>query len=432
VEHGLDTQVISVVAGCIFAWAMFSALAGRFNVTAPIAFVALGAIVGSGPLALVHINPGSVAARGLAEITLGVLLFADASRLNPHVLRADAALPARLLLVGLPLTIAFGALAAWGMFRDLDVWVVALIASAVAPTDAALGAQVVEDERVPGRIRRTLNVESGLNDGIATPIVTFCVAGAVAQASAHSDITLRSALGDLGIGLAAGVVIGTVGGWLLKEVRRRGWSSSSFEPIGFLALALLAYAATIEAGGNGFVGAFVGGMTFGAVTARERADQLEFTAEAGELLAILVWFLFGTVIVPVVREATWRDVVYAVLSLTVVRMLAVALALAGTGLDGTTVAFIGWFGPRGLASVVFALIAFDELAPQEANRSLTTIAMVVLFSVVLHGLSAGPFAARYGRSVARLDHDHPARLPTPALRARTFSRSTGGRTRTAV
>jgi sodium/hydrogen antiporter len=215
-------------------------------------------------------------------------------------------------------------------------------------------------------------------------------------------------------------------------VRRRGWSSSSFEPIGFLALALLAYAATIEAGGNGFVGAFVGGMTFGAVTARERADQLEFTAEAGELLAILVWFLFGTVIVPVVREATWRDVVYAVLSLTVVRMLAVALALAGTGLDRTTVAFIGWFGPRGLASVVFALIAFDELAPQEANRSLTTIAMVVLFSVVLHGLSAGPFAARYGRSVARLDHDHPARLPTPALRARTFSRSTGGRTRTAV
>ena len=117
------------------------------------------------------------------------------------------------------------------------------------------------------------------------------------------------------------------------------------------------YAATVEAGGNGFVAAFVGGLAFGAVTRRAETEAVEFIAGAGELLSIVVWFVFGAVLVPVLGDASWRDVVFALLSLTVVRMAAVALAAIGSGLDRPTIAFLGWFGPRGLASVVFALLA---------------------------------------------------------------------------
>ena len=322
-------EAIAVLTGCVVLWAVVSARAERFNITAPMAFIAFGALMANGPTAVLDIEPSSTVVRSVVEITLAILLFADASRLNLRALRGDLALPARLLGIGLPLSIGLGFLAAMLLFPDVDLWVVALIATAVAPTDAALGAPVVDDRRVPGRIRRTLNLESGLNDGIATPLVSFFIAGAVAaDIATHSDTGPGAALKELAIGVVGGVILGVVVGWLVELARRRGWASPRYIPIGLLALSLLAYAATVEADGNGFVAAFVGGLAFGAITRRAETEAVEFIAGAGELLSIVVWFVFGALLVPVLGDASWKDVVFAVLSLTVVRLVAVGRCAA--------------------------------------------------------------------------------------------------------
>jgi NhaP-type Na+/H+ or K+/H+ antiporter len=267
-----------------------------------------------------------------------------------------------------------------------------------------------------------LGVESGLNDGIATPFVTFFIAGAVSETVASSTVTLASALGDLAIGTAAGVVLGVGGGWLLGVARRRGWAADASRGIIVVALALLAYAASIELGGNGFIAAFVGGLAFGTVLPDREAERaLRFDAQAGELLSLVVWFLFGAVMVSALSHTTWQTAVFAVLALTLLRMVPVAVSLLGTGLSGVTVAFIGWFGPRGLASVVFGLIAFDSLSGSEADAVVSAIALTVLFSVVAHGVAARPFSRWYGARVTKVREDSPELAAVPALGARPRS-----------
>jgi len=302
-----------------------------------------------------------------------------------------------------------------------------VIGAAVAPTDAALGAPIMEDERIPRRIRRILNVESGLNDGIATPFVMFFIAGAATEANVVGATGPVSALADLAVGVLVGVLVGAAGGWLLELASRRGWAAGSFRPVAVLGLAILAYAGALQAGGNGFIAAFVGGLAFGSMVRDEHAGNLELVTDAGELLSVVVWFLFGALLLHALEHADWRAVVYAVLSLTVVRMLPVALALLGSHLDRATVGVMGWFGPRGLASIVFALLAFDSLDPGDGQTVLATIAVVVLLSVVAHGASASPLARWYARRVAGIQPDRPEHAETPALRTRPFTRPRGSR-----
>jgi NhaP-type Na+/H+ or K+/H+ antiporter len=428
-EHGVDTAVtavIAVFAACLVLWGLVSARLERMSITAPIAFVALGFIVANEPLSIIDIGVHSTTVRHIAEITLALVLFADASRVNVRALRSDAKVPSRLLGIGLPLTIAAGVVAAL-LVTHGNLWLAALIGASVAPTDAALGASLMQDARVPARVRRILNVESGLNDGIATPFVYLFIAGSVAEQSAHAAGP-ASALADIGIGVGLGIAVGLVGAVLLRVTQTRGWSASAFRPLAVLGLALLAYSATIEAGGNGFVAAFVGGMAFGAILPDEDNDSaLGFTDDTGELLSLLVWFLFGaTMIAFAFEHFEWTDVVFAVLALTAVRMIPVALSLIGSGLDRSTVAFVGWFGPRGLASVVFALIAVDSLDSTDGERVLTVVTLTILFSVVAHGLTSSPLAARYGARAARLHPQRPEHAPVDALRTRT---SVGDRTR---
>jgi sodium/hydrogen antiporter len=383
-------------------------------------------VLANRPLAAIDVHVQSESLRSLAEVTLALLLFSDAARVNLRVLRHDAGVPLRLLLISLPLTIALGTATAVLLFPDLDPWAAAVIAAAVAPTDAALGAQVVEDRHVPQRVRRVLNVESGLNDGIATPFVSFFIAGAVADTVAHPSASLDGALGELGIGALVGIAIGLGGGLLVTISTRRGWASPSYRGIGALALALLSYALSIEMGGNGFIGAFVGGLAIGTVLPdREQQTTLEFDAQAGELLSLVVWFLFGTALVTALDSTTWQTVAFAILALTVLRMAPVAVSLLGSRLTATTLAFIGWFGPRGLASVVFGLIAFDALHGSEANTVLATVTLTVLLSVVAHGFTALPFARRYGDHIAALARSAAERASVPALasRPRSFRRA---------
>ena len=420
-NHELNIAALAVVSACVLLWGLVSGRLERWDVSAPIAFVVLGVLVTHGPTGFIHFNLHSSTIRSLAEVTLALVLFADASRVNVRALRVDARLPARLLGIGLPLTIGAGAVTAALLFGSSGIWAAAAIGAIVAPTDAALGASVMDDERVPSGVRRLLNVESGLNDGIATPFVNLFIAGAVTT-EAVSGTHLSKAVVELAGGAALGISIGAVGAILLAMARRHSWSAPGVRPLAILALALFAYSISVVAGTNGFIAAFVAGMAFGTVDHHNDEAALRFTEESGTLFSLLVWFIFGAVmLVPGLEDVGWRDLAFALLALTVLRMVPVAIALAGTGLDRATVAFVGWFGPRGLASVVFGLIAIDALEPTVSKVVLAAVTLTVALSVLLHGVTAAPLAARYSTYARRLhprgpEHTGASPIPTRTLR----------------
>jgi NhaP-type Na+/H+ or K+/H+ antiporter len=394
-EHGMSLEVLVVLSTSLVVWGIVSSRVERLNVTAPMTFLAVGFVVANEPLSLIDVEIGGDGLRELAEIALAVVLFGDAARVRVRELFADAALPGRLLGIGLPLTMMLGTVGAKVLFPDLSWWVCAVIGTAVAPTDAALGAAIIDDERVPARIRRVLNVESGLNDGIATPFVSFFIVAAATGMALQGE-SRGGALVDLAIGLGAGVAIGGGAGWLMA---RASASDERARAVGVAGLAVLSYAATVAMSGNGFVAAFVAGLAFGAVMpAAERVPTLELTHLGGSVLSQSVWFLVGAVMVPELAGLSWREVVFALVALTVARMVPVAIAVVGLGLDRATVGVLGWFGPRGLASVVFALLAFGQLDPANGERVVTVITAVVVGSVVLHGASAAPVASRFAAS----------------------------------
>jgi NhaP-type Na+/H+ or K+/H+ antiporter len=355
----------------------------------------------------------------LAEITLVLVLFSDASRVGLRDLRAELGLCLRLLGIGLPLTIGLGTLLALALFGGINIWLALLIGAALAPTDAALGAGVMVNRAVPARIRRLINVESGLNDGIATPFVLVAVAGAAAAAH-ESGTGPGGAVAELALGLAVGGAVGGAGGWLVKVTRRRDWVAEGFAGAAVLGLAVCAYASAIALHGNGFIAAFTGGLAFGSTSGRRGEPLVPFVEETGALVSLLVWLAFGAVAVaPMFDHLTWQLVVYAVLSLTIIRMAPVALALAGARLGWATTAFVGWFGPRGLASVVFALLALEDLGDKAASPAVAVITATVLLSVVAHGASAEPLARRYGaasdQAATRRHSDGAPEVPTRRL-----------------
>jgi NhaP-type Na+/H+ or K+/H+ antiporter len=412
----VELTVIVAVSATIFLWGTVSARLERADLSAPIVFTAIGAILAW--VGLVDAPSAPERLKPLVEITLVWVLFSDAARIRLSDFRRSKGLYVRLLAIGLPLTILAGwGLAAW-LLPGLGVWLALLVGAAVAPTDAALGTPVVTNPSVPSRIRRLITVESGLNDGIATPVVMLAIAGAAVAAGLEGSSGVGGALVELAIGVAVGVAIGMAGGALLRRARHAGWAAESFTGIAVLALALLAYATAVELHGNGFVAAFCGGLAFGAAAGRRAPAELEFLEQASGLVSLLVWLAFGAIAIPILRDRIDVAIVlYAVLSLTVVRMVPVALALIGTGLDRKTVLFVGWFGPRGLASLVFALLALEELGTL-ADEAVAVIAATVLLSVFAHGFSAAPLASRYGKasSVSPPEPQRPVReIPLRAL-----------------
>jgi len=354
----------------LFLWGVLSGRLERADLTAPIVFVAVGGLFAA--TGLVDAPSLTQTLKPLVELTLVWVLFSDAAGVPFGQMREDSGRIARLLGVGLPLTVVAGwALALW-LFPSQGVWLTLLVAAALAPTDAALGLPVVMNPAVPSRVRRLITVESGLNDGIVTPVVMFALAAAVSVEELESAPGLPEALAELGIGVVVGVAVGLAGGFALRWSRRRGWAADEFVGIAVLALPLVTYTASLAVHGNGFVAAFCGGLAFGAAAGRRAPAELLFLEQAGSLVSMLVWFAFGALAIPIVLvRADLVVVAYAILSLTLVRMVPVALACWGSGLDRKTVLFVGWFGPRGLASLVFALLALEDLgtAADEVARS---------------------------------------------------------------
>jgi NhaP-type Na+/H+ or K+/H+ antiporter len=401
----------------IVLYSAFAAWFGRFSITMPLVLVLAGAVIGPGALGLIDVPFATVDAERIVEITLALLLFADAATLDWNEVRRDAELPARLLLIGLPLTVALGALVAFGLFPAEELGFALLIGAILAPTDAALGLPIFTNPRVPARIRRALNIESGLNDGIATPLVTLFLALAIEEQDTVREGWLPDALTSIGLAVVVGAVVGLIGGWLFATAVARGWTTTTAQHVGNLALALGVYGASLVLGGNGFIAAFVGGLAFGFATRYQLREATEFTEEAGTALSAFVWIMFGAYFVmPLFQFFDARALVFALLALTVVRMVPVAISMIGTGLRPDTVLLMGWLGPRGLASVVFLLIAVEAL--RESARETTTLAAMaawtITLSVVLHAITASPLAAWYARRLATALPDSPEFAPHPA------------------
>jgi NhaP-type Na+/H+ or K+/H+ antiporter len=392
---------LAIVAALVFVWGTLSARLERFDVTAPIIFVLGGLVLTHGPLGVLAFTPSNELIKELAEFTLALVLFSDASRVSLHELREDAGVYVRLLGIALPVTIGLGTLLALALTGPgTSIWLALLVGAALAPTDAALGAGMMANPVVPARIRRLLNVESGLNDGIATPFVSVAIAGAAigGEVAHHGP---AAAVAELALGVLIGAAVGGVGGLLVSVARKRGWAAEGFAGSAVLGLTLCAYASAVALGGNGFIAAFIGGLAFGTTGGRRGEPLIPFVEETGALVSLLVWLAFGAVaVVPAMKVLTWQMVLYAVLSLTVIRMVPVAVVLIGTRLGRATVALVGWFGPRGLASVVFALLALEDLGDAVAGRAVAVITITVLLSVVAHGVTAEPLAARYAKSLA--------------------------------
>jgi NhaP-type Na+/H+ or K+/H+ antiporter len=399
---------IAVFAVAVLLWVTFSKRLEAWSITAPIVLTLVGFIsahaLGAGG------NVDSERIRELIEITLAVVLFVDASSIAVHWFRTEWHYPARLLGIGLPLTVVLGTVTAAVLFPGNDIWVMAVVGAALAPTDAALGVSIIENERIPLRLRQVVNVESGLNDGLVTPIVSFCIAIAAATVDHVADRPFVAALSELVIGVAAGFVIGAVSGRVLLVARERGWAVPALVPVAPFVVAAVTYLLVNEIGGNGFVAAFVCGVGFGATTRRDAraavppgsvdgdADLLEFNHRAAALLGYAVWFLFGESVLGSLTTAHLGLAVgYAVLSLTVLRMVPVALAAIGLHARWDTVLLVGWLGPRGLASIIFAILAADTIGGAPGELVLTVVAVTVAMSVLAHGLSAGPLASWYSK-----------------------------------
>jgi len=396
--------LLGIFATLVFAYALVSKKAESANITAQMIFVAAGLVLGAEGLELMELGPVTEFILIVAEIALVFTLFVDASRINPAALRGRASLPGRMLSIGLPLTIAFGMATAVLLLIDLSLWEAALLAAILAPTDAALGQAVINNTAIPQRIRQALNVESGLNDGISVPFFLLFLAlaaGAVFEQplGALAVIVLQ----QIGIGATVGFIVGAAGGWLTARSARRGWISSPFRWMSLVALALVAWALAEILGGSYFVAAFVGGLTATTVERGIGEQVVEFTETEGEILNLAVFFLFSFFGAHLLIGLDWRGALYAVLSLTLIRMIPIAISLIGTNLTGSTVLFMGWFGPRGLASVVLLLIAVIEEGEIPGLGLVGQVAATtVLLSVFAHGISANPLGKWYARHAERL------------------------------
>jgi NhaP-type Na+/H+ or K+/H+ antiporter len=385
------------------AYGLFARTLDRAWISAPIVFVCVGILIGPAVLNLEDPTVQTEWVRTTTELTLAVLLFVDASTLRVRDAEQGINLPARLLGLGLPLTGLLGALVGLVLLPGIGWATCALLGCILAPTDAALGLAVVTNPVVPSRIRRTLNIESGLNDGLATPFVTLFLAVVVAED--HHGNWVSSSLRQILVAIALGAAVGVAIGATSMVASARGWMGDASPQLVVLLTPLLCYGAAVAVGANGFVAAYVCGFAFGAASRQRLVDATTFTEDVGLYASFAVWTIFGMLFAgPLLRgPISWRPIAYAVLSLTVVRMVPVAAALLGTRLRPATTLFVGWFGPRGLASVVFTLVAAEALT---ATAGLSTILAVatwtILLSVVLHGLSATPLAARYGDAMSRM------------------------------
>jgi NhaP-type Na+/H+ or K+/H+ antiporter len=394
-----DTAILLLL---ILAFGLISRRISKTPISGPIIFVAFGWLFGGSVLGILEVNFSSGTVSLLAELALAMILFTDASQIDLKEIWTLKNLPGRLLGLGLPLTIVLGIGAAALIFPGLTLWEAALIGVILAPTDAALGQAVVTNKIVPSRVREALNVESGTNDGICVPVLAFCLAGAMAGSGAASGGEGPGFLSGLATAIGFAVIAGAVVALAAKQVItvavRADWMTDSYRQITVFVIPLLAYTCADMLGGSGFIASFVAGVTLGAsFKAIKGPDLRDFAENAGQILTLITWVAFGSTFVSsALSNFSVTVLLYALASLTLVRMLPVALCLVGTGTKPDAVGFIGWFGPRGLASIVFAVQVVKNPSITGGATIAEVVAVTIVLSVLLHGMTAGPGARWLG------------------------------------
>jgi sodium/hydrogen antiporter len=400
--------VIGIFISLVFLYSLISGRLERTVLTAPILFTTAGMLTSLVPGALDHLGLDRKGVLLIAEVGLVMLLFTDASHISLRVLKGNRNVPVRLLSAGMLLTILLGAVAALAVLGGASLWEAGILAAILAPTDAGLGQVIVSSPRVPMRIRQALNVEAGLNDGLSVPFLMFFIALALKGTEGAGAVLTRFLGEQLGLGILVGLGAGLVGGGLLGLADRRDWVAPALRQLGLVALPGLCVVVAEETGASMFIAAFVAGLAVQIGFPEASRHGGEFAEEWGQLFNFFVFFLFGLLVAGAWRHFSPAVLFYAVLSLTLVRMAPVALALAGTGLSLPTVLFMGWFGPRGLASIVLGLVYLEQQAhlPEESTMRLAVMATVLL-SIFAHGLSALPGIALYATRIAALDPSAP-------------------------
>jgi len=391
-------ESLALIAGFALLYSIFAGGIDRTWISGPMVFTAFGLLIGPTGLDLLSFETDREALKTLAELTLALVLFSDAAGADLKVLRKTAWLPTRLLLVGLPLTIALGFVVAWLLNVQLSLFELALLATMQAPTDAALGQAVVSNKAVPDDVRQGLNVESGLNDGICVPVLLLFLA--LAENASHEGgpwgLALHLLAEEVGIGLVVGVVLTGVAAQLLKIAARQQWLTAIWNQVPVVALGMACFATAQSLGGSGFIAAFVGGLLFGSLAGEHREKFLLAAEGTGGVFGLITWVIFGSAVIgQAIGVFEWRYLVYAVLSLTLIRMAPVFLCLTGTGMNTESKLFIGWFGPRGLASIVFAVMVLNANL-ENADVLAIVVACTVIMSILAHGVTANPWARAFG------------------------------------
>ncbi len=388
-------EQLAILAIFVFLYSVIAGRTERSMISGPMIFVAAGFVMGPGVLGWFSGEEPHQTLRVLADLTLALCLFTDSANANLRTLEHHYGIPTRMLLIGLPGAILLGTLLALTMFGALTIFEAAALGAMLAATDAALGKAVITNKKVPSRLREGLNVESGLNDGLCVPILFVFIALELgAEEGVGSGLVIKLLAEELGIGLAVGVVLAGLGAMLLRACWRRRWVTETWVQITTVALALSCFSVAQSLEGSGYIAAFVGGLVFGVIMGKRTHELVEPAEGIGDTLALLTWMLFGVAIVgQVFEQMTWQVFVFALLSLTVVRMLPVYASLIGTGETHASKLFLGWFGPRGLASIVFTVIVMDSGMPG-AELMAQVVVCTVFISLVLHGVSANPLANR--------------------------------------
>jgi NhaP-type Na+/H+ or K+/H+ antiporter len=399
-----------VIMLLLLGWALIAGRLARFSVTMPLAMLVGGVVLtaGSNPVFIFDIEFES--AEHVVEAILAILLFTDATEVPGGVLGREPRLTLRLLLIALPLSLLLAWLAGLVLLGGVGLWLLAVLATIVMPVDLAPAVAFVRDRRIPQRLRQLVNVESGLNDGIVAPVFLFALAAATAAGEDTLKEAAITAVPSLGIAILVGAVVGAAAARLLRRSLDAGWSQPSPLRIGVLALPLLAYGGAVVLGGNGFVAAFIAGVLFEPAAQRLPPGTLHLVEDVGELLSLALWFIFGAIVNQTLARGsiTWQIVLYAVLALTVVRVLPVAVSLLGTDIAPRDRLVLGWVGPRGVATLVFGMLAFIDLPAPEEDLALTATVVTVVASIVVHGLSTGLVAQRYGATGPTADAPSPS------------------------
>lgn len=405
--------LIAVFIALVFFYSLVARRLERTVITAPIIFTTVGVLIFSMPAWASALEVNRKEFLLIAEIGLVMTLFTEAADIDLHVLKGNRRLVMRLLSIGMLLTILLGAVAALVVVGGLSLWEAGILAAILAPTDAGLGHVIVNSPRVPMNIRQVLSVEAGLNDGLAVPFLMVFIALALHTAEGVGAVLLRFLWEQIGYGTLIGLGIGLGGGFLLGLAQRKKWMVHGLEQLGLVSLPLLCVMASEATGASMFIAAFVAGLVVQIGFAEVGEPSSEFAENWGQLFNFFVFFLFGLLVARVWMSFNAALALYAILSLTVIRMIPVALALAGSGLSRTTLLFMGWFGPRGLASIVLGLVYLERQAnlPGESTIRLAVMA-TVLVSIFAHGLSAMPGIGLYARRIACLDRSAPERQAT--------------------